>query len=890
MLLVYVVTLNAWVSLDSLRLVWSVSGLNWRRQLFSPVTFLVTYPFGWLPAAWIPLALNLFSATCAALSLVLLARSVALLPHDRTHAERIRQSHHRPYLTIWSAWLPPTLAVLVCGWQLTFWENAVAATGEMLDLLLFAYLVRSLLEFRLKHKRSWLLRFALVYGLAVANNWAMVAFGPAFLVAIIWMNLQAVNLAVLDEEWEELRSAGFPVGARLLRIIPLVIDLRLVARLAACWLAGFSLIFLLPLLASLAVAPHADFWASVWWTLVTCKHRLIGFSRYHVLMACLTSVIPVLFMGIRWRRSREDEDRLISKLAADNFPHLLHAFFLVVCLWTALDSPFSPRGLKLGYPSLPLYFLSSLSIGYFSGCFLLLFEKSRSHPLVGRFVTACIWLLAITAPGVVLCKNLPGILQDRNGPLAGYAAQIQRSLPAGGAVVLSDDPLRLMCLETANLGLGKNAAYLTIDTTLLPHGLPYLQFLERKHPGFKLSPSPTNQLSELAWPAALTDRLRDLAQEGTLYYLHPPFCPLLEVFRASPHGLAWQVRPCSTNGAGVPTLSPEQLQENRAFWRDANQKQLVGLAQRIQFPPPVRPAIVQRILRMAHVVQEPDHEAAGVGALYSVGLDAWGVELQKRGFWAEAAQCFNQAQGLNPDNPVARINRKANKDLQAHALPLIQSLPEVETGLGGARSWDQVVRTFGPVDEANCCFYQGMFLAEASSHRQAVEQFERVKALSPDYPGIHLRLAQALLKHRDFTNALAGALEVLRTEPKSPDALLVKGLALFETAQYREAIPPLTELLAMQSSNQAARLYRAQSRWKLNELEGARQDYEVVVQATPEAYPAYYALADIAYRNEDTPSAVRYSELFLGCAPPDLEETRAVKERLKELQQKQNRP
>jgi chemotaxis protein methyltransferase CheR len=183
-----------------------------------------------------------------------------------------------------------------------------------------------------------------------------------------------------------------------------------------------------------------------------------------------------------------------------------------------------------------------------------------------------------------------------------------------------------------------------------------------------------------------------------------------------------------------------------------------------------------------------------------------------------------------------------------------------------------------------------MFLAEASSHRQAVEQFERVKALSPDYPGIHLRLAQALLKHRDFTNALAGALEVLRTEPKSPDALLVKGLALFETAQYREAIPPLTELLAMQSSNQAARLYRAQSRWKLNELEGARQDYEVVVQATPEAYPAYYALADIAYRNEDTPSAVRYSELFLGCAPPDLEETRAVKERLKELQQKQNRP
>jgi tetratricopeptide (TPR) repeat protein len=460
-------------------------------------------------------------------------------------------------------------------------------------------------------------------------------------------------------------------------------------------------------------------------------------------------------MGIRWYRSREDEDRVLGKLVTDMFPHVLNGFFLAVCLWTALDSPFSPRGLKLGYPGLPLYFLSALSIGYFSGCFLLAFWKTRSHPLVGRFVTVSVWVLAIVAPAVLLCKNLPGILLSRNSLLAGYAAQIQRSLPPGGAVVLSDDPLRLMCLETAILGLGKHAAYLTIDTTLLPQGLPYLQFLERKHPGFQLSPSSTNQLAELAWPPALTDRLRDFAQEGALYYLHPPFCPLLEAFCASPHGLTCQLRPCLTNGAGAPPLSSAQLDENRVFWRDADQEQLAGLARRIQSPPPVRPAIVQRILRKAHVVQDPDHEAIGVGALYSVGLDSWGVELQKRGLLAEAAHCFDQAQGLNPDNAAARINLTANKELQAHARPRIQSLLEVETRLGGARSWDEGLRTFGPVDEANVCFYQGIFLAEASSYRQAVEQFERVKALAPDYPGIDVRLAQARLKSRTDPDARA---------------------------------------------------------------------------------------------------------------------------------------
>jgi tetratricopeptide (TPR) repeat protein len=883
MLIGYVATLNAWVSLDSLRLVWSVSGLNWQRQLFSPVTFLVTYPFGWLPAAWVPLALNLFNATCAALSLALLARSVALLPHDRTHAERLRLNSHRRYLTIRSAWLPPTLAVLLCGWQLSFWENAVAATGEMFDLLLFAYLVRCLLEFRLKHEQKWLLRFGLVYGLAVANNWAMAAFGPAFVIAIIWMDLQPVTFLALDKELKGLRSAGVRGGERLLRIIPSIIDVRPLARALGWWLAGFSLFLLLPALASLATAPHADFWPSLRLALRTFENRLLYFPRYHVLMACLTSVLPVLFMGICWRRSREDEDRA-SKNLGDNVLYVVHGFFLAVCLWTMLDSPFSPRGLKFGYPGLPLYFLSSLSIGYFSGCFLLVFGRSRSRPLVRRLITASIWLLAIAGPGVLLCKNLPGILLNRTSALAGYAAQVRQSLPSKGAVILSEDPFRLLCLESALAGAGESAKHLLIDTILLKsQTLPYLQFLERRHPDFKLAGSLTNQLADMADQSALMDRLRDFAQEGRLYYLHPPFGSLLEVFHASPHGLIYQLRPYSTNEAEAASLSEAELANNQAFWRDVETERLSGLVRRTESVAVVRPAIVQGILKLADVAQEPDREAAAVGPLYSAGLDYWGVELQKRELLAEAERCFDLARRLNPANPAARINLKANKDLQAHAPAVIRPLRDIESHFGRASTCDQVLRNFGPVDEANHCFYFGRFFFASSYYRQAIEQFERVKALAPHYPGVRVLLAQALCSQGDFTRGLAEARVILRTEPQDPDALLVEGLALFETAHFREAIPPLTEVLALQSSNYVARLYRARARWNLNDLEAARQDYEGVVQAAPGAYLAYYGLADIAYRKKDIPAAVRNCELYLGCAPPDLAETRVVEERLKEL-------
>ncbi len=166
---------------------WTLSGWNWRPEFFGPVTFLATYPFRWLPAAILPLALNLFTAVCAALSLALLARSVALLPHDRTNEQRLRELSESSVLTIRAAWLPPLFAVLVCGLQMTFWENSIAATGEMFDLLMFAYCIRCLLEYRIDQRNSWLIRGSLVFGLGMANNWAMIGFFPAFLVALIWI-------------------------------------------------------------------------------------------------------------------------------------------------------------------------------------------------------------------------------------------------------------------------------------------------------------------------------------------------------------------------------------------------------------------------------------------------------------------------------------------------------------------------------------------------------------------------------------------------------------------------------------------------------------------------------------------------------------------------------
>src|SRR3974390_3130256 len=120
-LVVYLITLNRWVSFSSLQQVARVSGWTLQPEFYGPLFWLLTYPLRWLPAQLIPLALNLFAAVCAALTLALLARSVTLLPHNRTHGQRHQEGIGRAsFLSIPSAWLPPVLATVVCGLQLTF--------------------------------------------------------------------------------------------------------------------------------------------------------------------------------------------------------------------------------------------------------------------------------------------------------------------------------------------------------------------------------------------------------------------------------------------------------------------------------------------------------------------------------------------------------------------------------------------------------------------------------------------------------------------------------------------------------------------------------------------------------------------------------------------------
>jgi len=283
---VYLLSLNHWLSFKNLQAVARATGQTWTPDVYAPLFSLITSPFRWLPESAVPVAMNLFSVVCAFFTVVLLARCVALLPHDRTAKQRERQHGSAALLSVSLAWLPLVLAVLICGLQLTFWENATTSSVGMFDLVLFAYSVRCLMEYRVSKAESWLLRAAVVFAAAATDAWVMILLFPAFLAAMIWI-----------------KGLSF-------------FHLRFLARLFLCLLAGLLFYLYLPLL---HLKSSGAFWLPLKENISAQFFQVEYIFRYtpHYvqLVLILTSLLPILVIGIRWTATFGDTSQIGRSLA-----------------------------------------------------------------------------------------------------------------------------------------------------------------------------------------------------------------------------------------------------------------------------------------------------------------------------------------------------------------------------------------------------------------------------------------------------------------------------------------------------------------------------------------------------------------------------------------------
>jgi tetratricopeptide (TPR) repeat protein len=721
-LALFLITLNHWVSLRSLPVVSKVTGWDWTLPVHSPLLFLLTYPFSWLPESVQPFALNLFTAVCAALTLGLLARSVAILPHDRTHEQRVREHSEFSFLSIPLAWVPPVLAVLVCGLQLTFWEHATALTGEMLDLLVFAYVIRCLLEFRISADESWLTKMAIVYGLGVTNNWALIAYFPFFLGALIWI-----------------KGIRFFEGRFLIKMFCL-------------GLAGLLLYLLLPILWQVKGNTDATFYDILHANWTNQKAYLTArVLRNRALLLSLPCVLPVILMGFRWPSSFGETNAVGATLTNIAF-RAIHLCFLAAWLWVVFDPKYSPRGLGLlGLSFLTFYYLGALSVGYYAGYALLVFTElprrggwhkpSPLLKLLNPLVRGAVLLAVIAIPIGLFYKNYSTIQAGNGKILSDFATRLAGTLPSEKAYLLSDDPYLLSLIQAKVASTPRQSDYVFVNTRALE--IPNYHFELRKHYGTRWPDiGSKEEAGSLVDQGTIQEIVSNLAASNRVVYLHPSFGYFFETVYLEPFGESYQLHRFEPDEILPPKLTGAQMASNQKFWSETQ----------------------SFIDHLQDLRQQDSIDANYLLNYYSRAVNTWGVLMQRNEDFTDAAQAFKEARAYNTNNLSADLNLRYSEARKTHTP--FTDLDEIKERF---RSWNSLLAEGGPVDEPTVCNMIGEVFLSQSQFRQAALYLSRAAYFQPTNFFARFSLTKAFIAGRRIDKARA---EIKSIRQQFPDLSL----------------------------------------------------------------------------------------------------------------------
>ena len=860
----YLLTLDRWLSQQNLPILAQINDWDWKPLANRPVHFLLTYPLRFLPLSAQPIVLSGITFLAAMASLAMLIRTVLILPQERTRLQRQRVLDNRGILPASIGWLPASLALLVCALQLTFWQNATSFSSEMLDLVLFAYVVRAIAEFRVDSKDSWLFKAAFVYGLGVVNSFSMIAYLPFFLLTVAWVKGRPFFAFEFLMKFTLLGSIAL--------LLYLVVPVAHVGSDAA-WLS---------------------FWEALRTYLGTQKSAIFSYGRVYALFLASVSLLPLLGFTSRWGESGGDISGASHQVTAW-LMHLIHGMFLVLGCLVAFEyqmlgagsSEVSVRQLaaSAGTPVvLTVYYLSAISLGYYAGYFYLIFGTPSIHKwarssgidkLAGQGLVAILIAALVAVPGLLVYRNIGGMFRSYSPHLGQYAKRLVERIP-DGAFTISDTPLWYYLSQAGASYQGRQSKLTHIDSGGLMLGA-FHKSMQKK------VPTRWGSLGRDFSSRTLLDRstvlrfLTGLSRSNLVYYTEPSFGFFFEANYLEPAGSVFRLLPLPPNRIETPPLSREKIAAEEAFWRGIETSDFPGLI--ASLPAKKNDSRLERFPR--------DSGAQIFRTGYSRSLNWLGAKLFFEGQPALADSYFEKALKLNPDNAAAMINRAYLVHMKTNAHAQMAPSNEILEKLKIYGGLEMLLRAAGPVVETGNLLLLARALAEGQNLIQSAQLLQVVSKRNPEAVEYDVAIAKLLGEARrpemalqiiaglrekapgKYLSNVTNLMELVDVEAKSADRIddlpRAEKILRDAIASYPMEDTPFSTLVGIYIQRAAYEHRRGATNRSQEFLAAARQTLERQIQTQPKNVNAWVnygaAFMRIDQYNEAIPALTKALEM-----------------------------
>jgi tetratricopeptide (TPR) repeat protein len=165
-------------------------------------------------------------------------------------------------------------------------------------------------------------------------------------------------------------------------------------------------------------------------------------------------------------------------------------------------------------------------------------------------------------------------------------------------------------------------------------------------------------------------------------------------------------------------------------------------------------------------------------------------------------------------------------------------------------------------------FTAGDFYLRVNDTTNAVKQFQDGQQKDPAHKlDYQKRIIEVLVRQGKIADAYEKNAEVLKENPKDPEARGLKGTFLLDKGDVAQAINDLQATVTARPDNPVARFQLGRAHYAKGELEQARQQFEKAVQIRNDYLPPRLALAQIALARGDNDGALKLSQEALRIAP-----------------------